>query len=236
MLVTTAALVSGAVLAGPLPLDEAGAKQSAELITSLFVAGRSVVAKHQTQINDAEKADKGFTPEYMTGKLREEFKQITGTDIDAIAPPPVKDAVLAALDASSKAVQDNQGRINEPGKAFKGFIPAVYGRVTGNILKGRTGIAVKQTTFEPRNAYNKPDDFERGILSRFQDGSIPKGQGYGERVGNSYRYLKPIYIQEACLKCHGDPKGEMDIAGKPKEGYKLDELRGAISVEVPITQ
>lgn len=236
VLMAAAALVSGGALAGSLPLDEAGAKQAAEMITTLLVAGRGVVAKHQDLINDPEKGDKGFTPAYAEGKIREEFKKITGTDIDAVSPPPVKDALLAALAASNQAVQDNQARINKSGVKFKGFIPAVYGRVTGNILKGRTGIALKQTTFKYRNSYNKPDAFEAAILTQFEDGGIPRGQGHGERVGDHYRYLRPVYIQEACLKCHGDPKGERDISGKAKEGYKLNELRGAISVDVPITQ
>jgi hypothetical protein len=61
-------------------------------------------------------------------------------------------------------VKNNQQRINRQGVKFKGFIPAVYGRVTGNILKGPTGIAVKQTTFQFRNAYNEPDEFEASIL------------------------------------------------------------------------
>ena len=232
----TVVLISGGALAGNLPMDEANAKQAAELIAAMFVAGLGVVAKHQGLINDPEKGDKGFTPEYVEGQIREQFKEMTGTELDAAQPDEVKAALMATLEASNQGVKNNQQRINRKGVEFKGFIPAVYGRVTGNILKGRTGIAVKQTTFQFRNAYNEPDEFESSILKKFEDGSISKGQGVGERVGDSYRYLRPVYIKEACLKCHGDPKGELDIAGKPKEGYKLGDLRGAISVQVPITK
>jgi general secretion pathway protein A len=45
--------------------------------------------------------------------------------------------------------------------------------------------------------------------------------------------MLPVYIKPACLKCHGEPKGEKDIAGGIKEGYKEGEVRGAISVMIP---
>ena len=45
--------------------------------------------------------------------------------------------------------------------------------------------------------------------------------------------MRPVYIQKACLSCHGDPKGELDVAGRKKEGYRDGELRGAISVLIP---
>lgn len=218
--------------AAPIAVPPDKAEEAAKLVAEVLVAGRAVVAANQELINDPAKGDKGFTADFLEGKLREEFQRTTGRDIDAIADPDVKAAVVAALDAARKAVANNQGRINQPGKGFKGFIPAVFGRVTGNILKGETGIEIKQTTFTPRNEYNKPDAYEQKVLEEFKR-SEPTS-GVGERVGQRYRYLQPIYIKQPCLKCHGEPKGELDIASKPKEGYKLGELRGAISVNLPV--
>jgi len=40
----------------------------------------------------------------------------------------------------------------------------------------------------------------------------------------------PEYYGEACLACHGNPKGEVDITGHPKEGGALGDLGGAISI------
>jgi general secretion pathway protein A len=45
--------------------------------------------------------------------------------------------------------------------------------------------------------------------------------------------MLPTYIEPACLKCHGGPKGEKDITGHIKEGYKEGDIRGAISVMIP---
>jgi hypothetical protein len=48
--------------------------------------------------------------------------------------------------------------------------------------------------------------------------------------------MVPLFIEKSCLPCHGEPAGEKDITGKVKEGYKLGELRGDISVTVPVTE
>ena len=49
------------------------------------------------------------------------------------------------------------------------------------------------------------------------------------------RYLQPLYVARPCLACHGDPKGERDVSGRAKEGYREGELRGAVSVVVPVS-
>ena len=44
--------------------------------------------------------------------------------------------------------------------------------------------------------------------------------------------LVPEYYGAACLSCHGEPKGEIDITGYPKEGAKLGDLGGVISIAI----
>jgi HAMP domain-containing protein len=56
--------------------------------------------------------------------------------------------------------------------------------------------------------------------------------------GDFYRYSQPIYVQESCLKCHGDPKGApADVIAKYGDkrafGYKVGDVRGIISVKLP---
>ena len=100
------------------------------------------------------------------------------------------------------------------------------------------GYYLKQISMEYRNPVNTPDAFESRIFNKFKEPGHPKGKGIGEAVNYSdgfkvYRYMLPLYIEPACLQCHGEPKGEKDITGRIKEGYKLGELRGAISVMIP---
>ena len=134
--------------------------------------------------------------------------------------------------------------------AFKGVIPAYMGRVIGEDFFKNTGIQLKQTTLGkgeigPRNPYNAPDDWEKEVLTRFYEPSYPKGKGYGEEADMEgkkvYRYMLPLYIEKPCLKCHGDPATSptgdgKDIAGKPMENYKEGEVRGAVSVIIPIEE
>jgi len=46
--------------------------------------------------------------------------------------------------------------------------------------------------------------------------------------------VAPIYYEKACLACHGEPKGEIDVSGYPKEGHKEGDLAGAITVAAPL--
>ncbi len=228
-------LLSALVYAGGVcqSISKEKAEEIARYIADVIVAGRGIVAEHQSLINDPNKGDKGFTPEYVEKLIRKRFTEMTGKDISEL-DPEAREVVEQVIEAAKMSVQMNQKRINQKGKAFKGYIPAVFGRETGQILKARCNIQIKQTTFKYRNAYNQPDPFEREVLKKFEDPNWPKGQGYGAFVNGKYRYLRPIYIKKACLKCHGEPKGARDIAGRIKEGYKEGDLRGAISVSFPV--
>ena len=46
----------------------------------------------------------------------------------------------------------------------------------------------------------------------------------------AFRMLLPEYYTDSCLTCHGEPKGEIDVTGYPKEGGKTGDLGGAISI------
>jgi general secretion pathway protein A len=42
--------------------------------------------------------------------------------------------------------------------------------------------------------------------------------------------MLPLFYSKQCLVCHGNPKGEVDISGYEKEGFKEGDLGGAISI------
>ena len=48
--------------------------------------------------------------------------------------------------------------------------------------------------------------------------------------GRGVRVLLPLFYNRQCLACHGNPKGEVDISGYEKEGFKEGDLGGAISI------
>lgn len=53
--------------------------------------------------------------------------------------------------------------------------------------------------------------------------------------GRSIRVLLPLYYGKACLSCHGEPKGEQDLTGYPREGAHEGDLGDAISVKLPLS-
>lgn len=86
--------------------------------------------------------------------------------------------MLALLEAGREVVADNQFKINKQGIGFKGFIPAVWGRLAGEKFGQKTGIRLKLTNMDYRFPGNKPDEFEAEVLKLFADANYPKGKEY----------------------------------------------------------
>ena len=224
-------------------VDEKDLEKQADLVAKLMVSCRAIIAQNQELINDPEKGDKGFTGEIYVSKVKEHFKNATGIDVfesDASSSDPLKKTLGTLLCCTKEVIDESQKIINMKGKGFKKVIPAVVGRRTGykfNKVMGN-GYYLKQTSMKYRNPANYPDVLEAKYLKEFEETSHQKGKGKGEVIiisdgSKVYRYMLPVYIEPACLKCHGEPKGERDISGHIKEGYKEGEVRGAISVMIP---
>ncbi len=78
------------------------------------------------------------------------------------------------------------------------------------------------TSLRPVNPANVPDDFERQAMESFEQGvpeidAVTNGDG-----GRVHRYVAPLLVQESCLTCHAE------------HGYKLGDIRGALSISVPL--
>jgi general secretion pathway protein A len=216
---------------------EVGLESIAMTMADYLTAGRIVIAKNQPLINNPAIGNKKFTPRVYEKQVRIAFMTQSGLEIKNLTPSDDFNKALIAIHQSAKdVIAEAQPQINEPGKGFKGFIPAVFGRRVGDKLYKKTGIIIKQTSLKYRSDYNKPDEFEFVVLKKFETAKM--GSTYDEQTtfGDTkvLRYMSPLYIEKPCLPCHGEPAGEKDITGKIKEGYKEWDLRGAISVIVPI--
>ncbi|ACM20373.1 cytochrome c, 1 heme-binding site [Geotalea daltonii FRC-32] len=210
----------------------------AKLLADYLLKGRAVIANNQSLINTSGKADKGFTAAVYEAQLADDFKKMTGLDIKNLNTSDYNSGILQKLHNSAKeVVTEAQPQINQPGIAFKGFSPAIYGKKTGDKFLKKTGITVKQTSLKYRNPANKPDKFETDVLKKFENGWV-RSKTYSEQTTSggkkTFRYLAPVYITQMCLTCHGSPAGDMDISGRKKEGYKEGDVRGAISVSIPV--
>ncbi|GJL61601.1 MAG: hypothetical protein NPIRA04_02550 [Nitrospirales bacterium] len=121
-----------------------------------------------------------------------------------------------------------------------------------NRLSRGNGWRVTRVGTRVRNPLlGMPDAWEQEVLKQFstraKDGERFTEMTYSEVVsepgGQYFRFMKPIGIQPKCLLCHGTPQqipeAIQDMLNKhyPHDaatGYKVGDLRGAVSIKYPI--
>ena len=137
---------------------------------------------------------------------------------------------------------------NQP-YSYKGFNPVAFAKLITAKFTGITGIRMRfvsegKGSYGPRNTEDLPDPWETIQLRKYVDKTPDEG-GHGEVIKipamglTVYRYFYPLYVNELCMKCHGDPadsptKDGKDITGHDMEGYKIKDLIGGISVTFPV--
>lgn len=214
------------------------AEEMADHLIDLVKIGRVVVSEYQDAINDVEKADKGFTGEFVADQVVERFKKKTKIDLRIPNVVPNAHFYLVLVETEREVIAEAQPVINKQGIGFKGFSHAVFARRVGERFYMKTGVRMKLTGFSGRALYSKPDDFEQEVLRMFSDPRHPRGQRYARNTlvdGRPVlRVLDPEYATDSCLSCHGSLKGERDIMGIKKEGWKEGAFAGAISVVLPL--
>ncbi len=220
------------------------AVETGRLLAILLDSGRVTVGANQELINDGTKGSKDFTPEVFEQQLLTVFKERTGidlTDLPHSTAPTMANPLLARLlEESKKTIASYQVVINMQGIKYKGLIPATFGTETAARFQSWSGVYLKQTAPSQiiRNLKNKPDQYETSAFQRFADPNfIRQRDGVISDVvedGKSLRVMLPLFYRKACLSCHGEPKGERDISGYPREGAKEGDLGGAISVKLPL--
>jgi hypothetical protein len=221
--------------------QEAEVEAVAREVTALFRSARAVLSAQQELINDPAKGDKGLSGAKVVELTRASYRELTGADLAEPDDSLRGAAQLALLGAIERVMTQAQPLINEPGKGFKGFLPAVFARAVaedfGVTMQGRMRIKLTAPKDIVRNRRNRPDEWESGVFEqRFRSGEWKKGEGWSERVAvdgrPAFRLMLPEYYQASCLACHGEPKGELDVTGGKKEGLRLGDLGGAVSVVV----
>lgn len=147
--------------------------------------------------------------------------------------------IAQQLLASRNVLANKQDEINYDSKGnfeFKGLSPALMTRLIAEEFNKNKEYKIKQTSVNVRNPVNTPDSWEQEAMKKFvREGRLPDFVGEDEIDGKKVlRYALPLYAEEYCLGCHGLPLGEKDITGYPREGYRLGEFIGIISVYAPL--
>ena len=222
------------------PAERMELSETARLLAVLLDSGRVVLGRAQSTINNPRIGDKGFSSNVFEGQLRKEFQTRTRHDLHnlAIAPMPesAKHLLLRLAFFMQKAVHDVQPDINKKGIGFKGFIPATFGTQVALSFSKDTGLKLRQIGppgTAPRNPNNKPNEQEEQLLYAVEKNHPRVGDHIVEQQladTRGVRVMLPLFYSRQCLACHGKPKGEVDISGYEKEGFKEGDLGGAISI------
>ncbi len=97
------------------------------------------------------------------------------------------------------------------------MIRQVYGMQTKNF-----GPIEHITSLDPKRPGNAADPWEKKALESFEKGK-KKAISVEEINGAPYlRYMRPMITEKGCLKCHA------------VQGYKVGDIRGGISVSIPM--
>jgi hypothetical protein len=213
---------------------------TARSLTAMLRAGRTVISRHQEQINNPDVGDKGLDGKTVLSEALGIYKETIGEDPEGIDRKSRRGRLIRAqMDAIVEVMDANQRILNRRGVGFKGFSAALFGRLVNEAFATRAAAEAEVRVTAPpdlvRNPTARPDVWEAEVIrDKLLAASWPKGQIYAalaESGGRpAFRMAAPEYYVSSCLTCHGSPKGEIDISGYPKEGGKEGDLGGVISI------
>jgi len=103
--------------------------------------------------------------------------------------------------------------------------PAYMTRLVSEILNAKKGVKLRIVSTNPFNPGNMASPWEEAALKNLKSEKDEYSEPYSKGLQEiSYRYLKPLYVEKPCRKCHA------------RQGYKVGDLIGGISVEIPSDQ
>lgn len=132
-------------------------------------------------------------------------------------------AVSGKLQPNPYLDLENRDVTTSDGQKLIKINPAYMTRQVHELGETESGIIGHITSLNPIRPGNKADEWEAGVLSLIEKSRVHEVSEMQMISGERYlRMLIPLVTEQACLKCHA------------KQGYKVGEIRGGISVNVPL--
>ncbi|WP_288220025.1 ATP-binding protein [Adlercreutzia rubneri] len=147
-------------------------------------------------------------------------------------------ALSANMEAVWEFMNHNQDKINYDSAGnfeFKGLQCSIAGRSVGAYFSRDTDYTVRYVSDTPRNRADEPDAFEQAAIDAFRaDPGLTEYYAFADIDGQRvFRYAEPMTLVESCLSCHGEPAGEIDLSGYPREGLPEGYIYGVLSMQIP---
>ncbi|MCB2206482.1 DUF3365 domain-containing protein [bacterium] len=157
----------------------------------------------------------------------------------------------AAQELAGTLMGEVQKAMKENGPSGAVLVCAEKAQPLTNEIADRYGVTLRRVTTKPRNPLDAPDDYEQNILAHFasmqEKGTLDFKTTHSETVTENgiqvLRFMKPLTIKKPCLACHAaaeelDANVRQALADRYPDdqatGYSAGDLRGAISVTVPL--
>jgi len=100
--------------------------------------------------------------------------------------------------------------------------PALMMKEISQLTGAENGVRFHITSRQAVNPQNAPDPFEQDSLKEFERGIKEVWKVDRTTTPPLFRYMAPLYVDESCLVCHKN------------QGYKTGDIRGGISVNIPM--
>ncbi len=101
--------------------------------------------------------------------------------------------------------------------------PAMVTRELSEYAKNAGFGWFRVTSLKPVNPQNVPDEFEQASLTLFEKEQLDEYMEITTSHDSKVlRYIAPLVVKENCLSCHA------------QHGYTLGDIRGALSITIPI--
>ncbi|WP_319239337.1 EAL domain-containing protein [uncultured Propionivibrio sp.] len=112
--------------------------------------------------------------------------------------------------------------VTQGDKALTLLNPAYMTRQIYELAGRQIGVRGHITSLKPLRPENAPDEWERQALLAFERGATEASERVEVDRQKYVRLMRPLVTEEGCLKCHR------------AQGYELGQIRGGISVTVPL--
>lgn len=126
--------------------------------------------------------------------------------------------------------------------------PDIFKKVCGPVKKKamaiakKEGVKIRHAAIKNRNPSHAASDEEKSFHALFEKGEESDIWDEITIDKKSYkRYVRPIFVEPACLSCHGERDKRPAFVKKkyPKDlayGFKAGDLRGIIEVMIPVAK
>ena len=134
--------------------------------------------------------------------------------------------VTPTMQPNPYLVHPQRDVVTQDGQRLTLVNPALMTRQIAEIALAADGVRFHITSLKPIRPANAPDPWEAESLRRFESHGERErlehlADGGGPMPGAVHRYMAPLLVKPACLRCH------------EHQGYRVGDVRGGISVTMP---